>query len=63
MACNRKEIVDAILQQCKDVDQFDRPVQLQVIKETLTPTGTTTIILNYVVLIYRIYFIYCPTSL
>lgn len=42
MACNRKEIVDTILKQCKDVDQFDRPVQLQVIKETLTPTGTTT---------------------
>lgn len=41
MACNRKEIVDIILQQCKDVDQFDRPVQLQVIKETLTPTGMT----------------------
>lgn len=45
MACNRKEIVDTILKQCKDVDQFDRPVQLQVLKETLTPTGTTITIL------------------
>ncbi|XP_026329114.1 nitric oxide synthase-like isoform X2 [Hyposmocoma kahamanoa] len=40
MARNRKEIVDTILEHCKDVDQFDRPVQLQILKETLTPTGT-----------------------
>lgn len=45
MARNRKEIVDVILQQCKDVDQSDRPVQLQVLKETLTATGMGTIIL------------------
>lgn len=39
MACNRKEIVNAILARCKDVDQYDKFVQLQVMKETLTPTG------------------------
>lgn len=52
MACNRKEIVDTILKQCKDVDQFDRPVQLQVIKETLTPTGTAITIVNCLNIFY-----------
>ncbi|KAL0893659.1 hypothetical protein ABMA27_013817 [Loxostege sticticalis] len=40
MACNRKEIVDAVLKRLKDVDKYDEPVQLQVMKETLTPAGT-----------------------
>ncbi|CAH2074435.1 unnamed protein product, partial [Iphiclides podalirius] len=39
LACNRKEIVDTILQRLKDVESYDKPVQLQVLKETLTPTG------------------------
>ncbi|CAG4908085.1 unnamed protein product [Colias eurytheme] len=39
MACNRKEIVDIVLSRLKDVDVYDKPVQLQVMKETLTPTG------------------------
>lgn len=39
MACNRKDIVDAVLDRLKDVDRYDEPVQLQVMKETLTPTG------------------------
>ncbi|XP_026757602.2 nitric oxide synthase-like isoform X1 [Galleria mellonella] len=39
MACNRKEIVDAVLERLKDIDDYDKPLQLQVMKETLTPTG------------------------
>ncbi|KAJ2952585.1 hypothetical protein O0L34_g6909 [Tuta absoluta] len=40
MPCNRKEIVEAVLERCKDVDSFDKTVQLQVMKETLTPMGS-----------------------
>ncbi|XP_039747140.1 nitric oxide synthase-like [Pararge aegeria] len=40
MACNRSEIVEAVLKRLKGVDNFDRTVQLQVMKEKLTPTGT-----------------------
>lgn len=40
MACNRKEIVDAVLAKLTDVDDYDKPVQLQNMKETLTVTGT-----------------------
>lgn len=47
MARNRKELVDVILEQCKDIDQYDKPVQLQVLKETLTATGMDTIVLHY----------------
>lgn len=39
MACNRKEIVDAVLERLRGVDNFDKAVQLQVMKEKLTPTG------------------------
>lgn len=39
MAYNRKEIVDAILKRLKNVDSFEKAMQLQVQKETLTPTG------------------------
>nr|XP_026494938.1 nitric oxide synthase isoform X1 [Vanessa tameamea] len=39
MACNRTEIVDAVLERLKGVDNYDKAVQLQVMKETLTPTG------------------------
>lgn len=39
MACNRKDIVDAVLERLTDVNKCDEPVQLQVMKETLTPTG------------------------
>ncbi|KAL4714040.1 hypothetical protein ACJJTC_008394 [Scirpophaga incertulas] len=39
MTCNRKEIVDAILDRL-NVNKYDDPVQLQVMKETLTPTGS-----------------------
>ncbi|CAG9096154.1 unnamed protein product [Plutella xylostella] len=39
MACNRKEIVDAVLAKLTDVDDYDKPVQLQNMKETLTVTG------------------------
>ncbi|KAJ0180349.1 hypothetical protein K1T71_003753 [Dendrolimus kikuchii] len=39
MACNKKDIVDAVLERLKNIDDFDKAVQLQVMKETLTPTG------------------------
>lgn len=39
MACNRKEIVDAVLERLKDIEPYDKLMQLQVMKETLTPTG------------------------
>ncbi|CAG9783567.1 unnamed protein product [Diatraea saccharalis] len=38
MACNRKEIVDAVLKRLK-LDKCDATVQLEVMKETLTATG------------------------
>lgn len=41
MACNRKEIVDAVLERLRGVNNFDKPVQLQAMKEKLTPTGKT----------------------
>ncbi|KOB70820.1 Nitric oxide synthase [Operophtera brumata] len=40
MACNRREIVDAVLKRMKDVDDCKKPVQLQVMKDTLTPVGS-----------------------
>ncbi|XP_026742645.1 nitric oxide synthase-like [Trichoplusia ni] len=40
LAVNRKEIVDTVLARLKGVDDLDSIVQLQVMKETLTPTGT-----------------------
>ncbi|XP_041976849.1 nitric oxide synthase-like isoform X1 [Aricia agestis] len=39
MACNRKEIVDEVLNRLKGIDNYDKPLQLQLMKETLTPTG------------------------
>ncbi|XP_050666056.1 nitric oxide synthase-like isoform X2 [Leptidea sinapis] len=39
MASNRKEIVDIVLSKLKEADMCDKPVQLQVMKETLTPMG------------------------
>ncbi|XP_072944441.1 nitric oxide synthase-like [Epargyreus clarus] len=39
MACNRKDIVDAILERLTDVEDCDKPVQLQLLKETLTING------------------------
>lgn len=39
MPCNQKDIVDAVLKRLKNIDDFDKAVQLQVMKETLTPTG------------------------
>uniref|UniRef100_A0A2A4JQF6 Nitric oxide synthase n=1 Tax=Heliothis virescens TaxID=7102 RepID=A0A2A4JQF6_HELVI len=40
MAINRKEIVDAVLERLRGIEELDKIVQLQVMKETLTPTGT-----------------------
>ncbi|XP_053625637.1 nitric oxide synthase-like protein isoform X1 [Plodia interpunctella] len=39
IACNRKELVDGILARVKDVDDFDQPLQLQLMKETHTSSG------------------------
>lgn len=39
LACNRKEIVDAVLKRLKDVDDCSKSVQVQTMKEKLTPTG------------------------
>ncbi|CAH3893206.1 unnamed protein product [Pieris brassicae] len=39
MACNREEIVNTILLRLKESDAFEKPLQLQVMKETLTPMG------------------------
>ncbi|OWR52517.1 nitric oxide synthase [Danaus plexippus plexippus] len=39
MPCNRREIVDSVLERLKGIDNCDKTVQLQVMKETLTPTG------------------------
>lgn len=40
LACNRREIVDTVLRRLKEVDDYDKTMQLQVQKETLTPTGS-----------------------
>lgn len=39
MACNRKELVDVLLSRFKDVDNYDEPLQLQLMKETHTSSG------------------------
>lgn len=39
MALNQKEIVDTVLDRLKGIEELDKIVQLQVMKETLTPTG------------------------
>lgn len=39
IACNRKELVDSILLRLKDVDDYDQPLQLQLMKETHTSSG------------------------
>ncbi|XP_022819321.1 nitric oxide synthase-like protein isoform X2 [Spodoptera litura] len=39
IACNRKELVDSILVRLKDVDDYDKPMQLQLMKETHTSSG------------------------
>ncbi|XP_035436564.2 nitric oxide synthase [Spodoptera frugiperda] len=40
MPVNRKEIVDAVLERLRGVEDLDKIVQLKIMKETLTPTGT-----------------------
>ncbi|XP_072944115.1 nitric oxide synthase-like protein isoform X1 [Epargyreus clarus] len=39
IACNRKELVDSLLARLTDVDNYDQPVQLQLMKETHTSSG------------------------
>ncbi|XP_063821545.1 nitric oxide synthase-like protein [Ostrinia nubilalis] len=39
IACNRKELVDGLLARLQDVDDFDEPLQLQLMKETHTSSG------------------------
>ncbi|XP_013182279.1 PREDICTED: nitric oxide synthase-like protein [Papilio xuthus] len=39
IACNRKELVDTLLARLKDVNDYDEPVQLQLMKETHTSSG------------------------
>ncbi|KOB72118.1 Nitric oxide synthase 2, partial [Operophtera brumata] len=39
MACNRKELVDSLLSRMNDIDNYDEPVQLQLMKETHTSAG------------------------
>ncbi|XP_045491293.1 nitric oxide synthase-like protein [Colias croceus] len=39
IACNRKELVDNLLARLKDIEDFDTPVNLQLMKETHTSNG------------------------
>ncbi|XP_026330054.1 nitric oxide synthase-like protein [Hyposmocoma kahamanoa] len=39
IACNRKELVDSLLARVKDVEDYDEPLQLQLMKETHTSSG------------------------
>lgn len=39
IACNRKELVDSLLARLKDVNDYNEPVQLQLMKETHTSSG------------------------
>ncbi|CAG9783566.1 unnamed protein product [Diatraea saccharalis] len=39
VACNRKELVDSLLARLKDVDDYDEPLQVQLMKETHTSSG------------------------
>lgn len=39
VACNRKEMVDSLMARVKDVDDYDEPLQLQLMKETHTSSG------------------------
>ncbi|XP_047505160.1 nitric oxide synthase-like protein isoform X1 [Pieris napi] len=39
IACNRIELVDNLLARLTDIDDFDTPVQLQLMKETHTSSG------------------------
>ncbi|KAJ0180348.1 hypothetical protein K1T71_003752 [Dendrolimus kikuchii] len=39
IACNRKELVDNLLSRVKDIDDYDEPLQLQLMKETHTSSG------------------------
>lgn len=39
IACNRKELVDSLLSRVKDVEDYDEPLQLQLMKETHTSSG------------------------
>lgn len=56
LAVNRKEIVDTVLARLKGVDDLDSIVQLQVMKETLTPTGKINIFIDYII---QTFFIGC----
>lgn len=56
LACNRKEIVDAILERTKDIDDFDKPVQVQIMKKNLTPTGWYNFIIrSHLTIILRLF--------
>lgn len=48
MACNRIELVDSLLSRIKDIDDYDEPVQLQLMKETHTSAGKLILIVKYV---------------
>ncbi|KAG7307096.1 hypothetical protein JYU34_007233 [Plutella xylostella] len=39
LACNRQELVEGLLGRLKDVDDYDEPLQLQLMKETHTSSG------------------------
>ena len=39
MPINKRDIVEAVLDRLKGIEDIDKVVQLQVMKETLTPTG------------------------
>lgn len=45
MACNRKELVDSLLARLKDIDNYDEPLQLQLMKETHTSSGEQILII------------------
>ncbi|XP_068629957.1 nitric oxide synthase-like [Battus philenor] len=47
LAYNRKEIVDVVLERLKDVEDCDKPVQVQLLKETFTPSGIIKIWENH----------------
>lgn len=50
---NRKELVDAILSRIKGVSDPDKPVELQLLKETHTSNGTFAILVCKILLVIK----------
>lgn len=58
IACNRKDLVDSILMRLRDIDDYDQPLQLQLMKETHTSSGKKKKLMNPPIFIIRIQIIY-----